>query len=328
MLLSVVIPVWKRVIELSLILNELNKQAALNDIKLEVILCDSHSGIEIEKIIDDAINELNSLTIRHLHTENIVAAKRNLGIKKSSGQYLIFLDDDCIPGEDFLNDVVHIVNNYKENTVYCGEVRFVKELVNNSNYYRYRDSRHPKYSDDEMLILNEWTFVSMNCLISRDILERTQILYNENFLGYGCEDHEFPWQLMNSGVNIIMSKQMILHHEHGGDIIKYSNKIRSTARDGMLALSIECPELFASNKKINAIENIFIKSKSIFSKIIKKVLSEYLALRIAKLLIKNDRNKIFYIPLLYRYILLCSYLKGCQERETIDRKQLLKNWYL
>lgn len=328
MLITIVIPVWQRAKQLSLILKKLDEQASYLFEKLEVLLCDSHSAEEIDLLVIDANEKLSSLTIKHVHTQNIVAAKRNLGIKSASGDFLVFIDDDCIPADNFLESILALTSEYDKNKIYCGEVRFEKELVINSNYYRYRDSRHPHYVKEHKKSLNAWTFVSMNCLISKDVLVRTGILYNEKFLGYGCEDHEFPWNLLKKNVTIELAEQLIYHHEYNGDVLKYSNKIKSTARDGMYVLAHECPELILSNKKLCKLEKLFKKNNIAGTLLSKTIFSPILSSLVARILIKIDKISFFYMPVLFRYVLFCAYVQGINERESIDRKKLLKEWYL
>ena len=64
MLFSVVVPIWKRPKELELLLDSLNNQAQQHEILIEVILSDSNSGLEIDKVISKAIVENKNLKIK------------------------------------------------------------------------------------------------------------------------------------------------------------------------------------------------------------------------------------------------------------------------
>lgn len=328
MMLSVIIPIWKRHVQLELILTKLNEQAEALSTTLEIVLCDSHSGNEIDVIVEKGINNLQSLSVIHTHTKNVLAAKRNHGVSVSTGDYLIFLDDDCIPDTSFLQSVFEIIQDMNIDTVYCGEVRFERELVNSSNYYRYRDSKHPEYNESAPVFFNEWTFVAMNCLIARETFNRYNVFYNENFLGYGCEDHEFASHLKKMGLKIKFSKQKIYHHEYDGDILTYANKIRATARDGMLVLLKTTPDIINTNPKLRMIERFFSKDDIRSKYVINVFFNKYISGAVANFLLKYDGNSNRYFPLLYRYVLICAYIKGVCERGRIDRNKLHQNWYV
>lgn len=327
-MLSIIIPIWKRHVQLDIMLKKLNEQAQALGIILEIVLCDSYSGREIDIVVEDSIKNLKSLSIIHTHTKNILAAKRNHGVSVSKGDYLIFLDDDCIPDALFLKSVTDIIRNFDINTIYCGEVRFEPEFVNSSNYYKYRDSKHPVYDEDVPVFFNEWTFVAMNCLIARETLERYNLQYNESFVGYGCEDHEFGWSLTKMGLLIKFSKQKIYHHEYNGDIRAYAKKITATARDGMFVLLQSNPEIIDTNSKLHMIEKIFNKGGLIAKFLMSLVFNKTISNVVTHFLLRYDSKSSFCIPLLYRYVLISAYIKGVSERGSIDRNKLQQNWYV
>ena len=326
--ISVIISVWKRPVQLELILSELDSQAKDNSLHLEVIVSDSHSGKEIDDVVADNIHKKKNINIIHQHTKNILSAKRNFGASLAHGDYLIILDDDCIPASGYISSLLNYLKKMNSKSVLCGEVRFENELIETSNYYRYRNSLHPKFSDSHDISMNAWTFVAMNCVLDRKAFSSGIVSYNENFIGYGCEDHEFGWQLEKNDFKIIFADFKILHHEYSGDIEGYTKKIRATARDGMNVLSKVRPEMFSTNKKLFLVEKIFSKHKT-FSKICQSIFfNKFIFKKIIQFLKKTDANKKLYFPILYRYVLISAYIHGIGERGTSKTDELLKNWYI
>lgn len=61
--ISVIISVWKRPVQLELILSELDSQAKDNSLHLEVIVSDSHSGKEIDDVVADNIHKKKILIL-------------------------------------------------------------------------------------------------------------------------------------------------------------------------------------------------------------------------------------------------------------------------
>lgn len=329
MIFSVIIPVWKRPRELKILLMSLDAQARLLEKKIEVVLCDSESGSEVDDVVSDAIVSCRNLIINHIQTENIVAKKRNRGVENSSGAYLIFLDDDCIPADNFLKEcLLNVQYMGGEKKVICGEIRFLNKLVGNSNYYRYRDSRHPRFILNTKKELDAWSFVSMNYLISRDLLLKNNLEYGEDFFGYGAEDHDFGYRLHKCGFRILQGGQKIWHYEYGGDIDKYAVKIYHSSRDGMANLKKVNIDLYnQTSKNVKLVERIFL-NKSICSNIIYYLLFNYLIyLMVVKFLKLTDNIGVMYFNFLFRYIILRSYVKGIRDRGEINKDTLMKNWY-
>ena len=327
--ISIIIPYWKREKQIELMFSSLAEQMPL-DVEAEVLVCDSHSGGEIEEIISHARKIYPCLNIRHLHCENIVAQKRNVGMREARHELLIFLDDDCVPQADYLKNVFFDVEKYPGD-ILCGEIRFPINMVNDSNYYRYRDSKHPTFSSRPFRELDQWSFVSMNMVAKKSDLMQAGLSYDERFIGYGCEDHEFPWRILKAGLNIKMGRFCIDHHEYDGDIVKYKRKIFCTARDGMYMLSCLAPEIVLSHRKLSMIETVYSGKKfpAILARVILSVLfNRYFCRTIESFLQKTDKKINFYFPRAYRYVLLCNYLAGVGSREhRLTEANIGAGWY-
>lgn len=324
---SVIIPYWKREKQIELILDSLASQTR-DDMQMEVLICDSHSGGGIDTIVDAAQKRYPELTLRHLHCENIVAQKRNTGIAEASHDLLIFLDDDCIPHPDYINKVLSEMKGVT-GEILCGEVRFPSEMVESSNYYRYRDSKHPYYKQLADRTLDHWSFVSMNMAVKKTDLTDANLFYDERFIGYGCEDHEFPWRIIKSGLRIRMADFCIDHHEYDGDIVKYKRKIFCMARDGMYMLANIAPEIVKSHRRLAWIESIYFKKTMrnwLLRVAIQLVFNRGLSRVIEIALKKTDGNRKFYSTKLYRYVLLSDYLAGVRSRDG-RLKVAGRGWY-
>jgi len=94
MKLSVIISYYKKIPFLDLILQDLAKQTYQN---FEVIIAEDNDSEETKKFIK---NSKLALTIKHVYQEDKGFRKcaiLNKAIKEAEGEYLIFLDGDCIP---------------------------------------------------------------------------------------------------------------------------------------------------------------------------------------------------------------------------------------
>ncbi len=86
---SIVIPTYKRVVELRLALKKILAQTFED---YEVLIVDNHSDDGTDEMIADLQDP--RLTLVKVHNEGIIARSRNVGIKAARGDYIAFLDSD------------------------------------------------------------------------------------------------------------------------------------------------------------------------------------------------------------------------------------------
>ena len=96
---SVIIPTWKRKLLLKKLISKLLEQNF--NYNFEIIICDSKSNDGTEALIKNLKKTKNN-NIKYINiTENSLSAKRNVGINAAKGKYIILMDDDCIPANNF-----------------------------------------------------------------------------------------------------------------------------------------------------------------------------------------------------------------------------------
>lgn len=330
--ISVTIATYKRHEFLKLMLNSLANQS-LEKSQYEILICDSHSGWETDNAVTEISEEHPELNIRHIHTANILAAKRNLGIREAKHEIVIFLDDDCLMEKDFLEKhKKHFdADNKKceEKLIICGEVRFPKEWASHSNYYRFRDEEGFYFDETPNLNLDYRTIIVMNMSFMKDVFIQNIHNVNENFVGYGMEDQELGWRLEKAGFKIIGSDARVYHHEMSKNIEGYGKKIFHTARDGAATLLKECPDAFKNIKVLKIIDPDFpheSKFHSCLYKFIRYVIFNKLFFSIfLKWVNLTDRISFLYSKKAYRYILANYYIAGATQRGI--GKPTEGNWY-
>lgn len=98
---SVIVPTYNRSNEISELLNSLVNQT-LDDSFFEVIIVDDGSTDDTEKVVNNVI-ENSSINLRILKQNHKGPGEaRNLGMQEAKGEYLLFIDSDCIADENWL----------------------------------------------------------------------------------------------------------------------------------------------------------------------------------------------------------------------------------
>lgn len=115
---SIVISVYKDTQSLDLILESLSKQTHLPN---EVIVSEDGNCEEMKNYVNEALKKYENLTITHLSQEDLGWRKNialNRAIVASKNEYLIFIDGDCVPFHDFIEN--HLLQA-KRGVVLCGK---------------------------------------------------------------------------------------------------------------------------------------------------------------------------------------------------------------
>lgn len=298
--ISVCIATWKRKNMLCEII-ELLEHQTMKESDYEIIVVDSNSP-------DGTSSKIKKLMLIYKNivyiqdAPNILAAKRNIGVKLSRSDIIVFMDDDVYPNNSFL-EAHYIANTENKCTFYCGQIRFDPHKVKKSNYYRFRDEQHLCISDaDHNLKFNQ--IVVMNLSFNKKFLRKTGFV-NENFLGYGCEDMDFGYRIISSGFKIkYLPKAKCIHNEKSSDIIQYGEKLYKTGLYGERALKKYC---YPAYKKLHGRIHDFLGLILSLS-FIKHMLGKYLLI--------SDSN-----PKLYNYYLYKAYLYSCLYSGKRDQKK-------
>ncbi|SDF24839.1 Glycosyltransferase, GT2 family [Methanolobus vulcani] len=125
MKISVIIPTYNRPEKLGELLSVLSSQSHLPD---EVIVVDNASNKLTKEVTSSYTSHFASCT--YLFTSvNSVSIARNLGASKAHGDYLFFLDDDDIPAENYIEEIVSCFNSHPDALLVQGMIPKRKSSV-------------------------------------------------------------------------------------------------------------------------------------------------------------------------------------------------------
>ena len=208
------------------------------DKNFEIIVADDGSGSETKKLIE----KYNNLTINILHAwhndKGFRAAKiRNEAVKLSSGNYLVFIDGDCLPFNNFIENHRKIAEyGYfaRGNRIMLSEI-FSKNIIKNNHDINLISNlsfiklRFKKDINRLIPIINYINFPfrkirkknwrgakTCNLGVWKNDFENING-FDESYIGWGREDSDFVVRLINSGIyrkEAVFSTGLLhLHHK-------------------------------------------------------------------------------------------------------------------
>ena len=327
--ISLIIPTYNRIEFLDKILRFilLDNYENLN----EIIVVDSYSIDGTKQLIENYQSESNT-SIRYKNVSNSISIKRNEGIKLAKSDFLIFIDDDCVPTKNFFKyHYEACLNNI--NQINCGNVYFADQFIKNSNVIKYRNSRHIPFLDigNGSKNLSFQNIVTMNMsLRKKDILSKN-LYFNEGFMGYGMEDNYFGLEAIKLGFQIKTNQASIIHYDFKG-ISLHAIKLYNTALGGVGHLSKLNQNAVWDLRYSFYLEKDFPHNnflKKYYTTIIRLLLSFKLSKILIKFLIATDHLSFFYSNVLFKYVGASYYLKGISDRKNINFfKDPPKDWYV
>ena len=318
--ISIVIATFNREKNLFKIIKAFEKQISILKCQFEIILCDSNSNKRISII--NYIKQFNNLKIHYYNCPiNHQAYKRNYGLKKSEGKYVIFIDDDCIPENRFLDSYLKILRLNRKNVVYCGQVKYF-QFNENKNLIKYRQSRLVNHLEQKKNISIK-NFISMNMGINKKFLHLKKIFFNNKFKYYGFEDFEFAYRLLKSSFRIKLIKPLVFHYDNR-NFKMFLKKYNYLGEFGIL--DITQINLEAAKKSIfyqidtNILLNKFIKIHKII----------YFISMLQKSILFIEKRSYFYLSFIYKIGIFVAFLLGMIKRKkNYKENNLLKlnSWY-
>ncbi len=107
---SIILPTYKRVDKISVAINSVISQTYKN---WELIIVDNNSNDGTKELVEKYNNE--KIFFYQINNQGIIAKSRNLGIQKSKGKYLCFLDSD-----DWwhIKKLEHVYDSITDDTVF------------------------------------------------------------------------------------------------------------------------------------------------------------------------------------------------------------------
>ena len=207
--ISVIIPTLNRNKHLQKCLNSLINQTIKPD---EIIIIDN----SINKTAEDSILKYNKknkkITIRYFFEKRKgTTYARNLGILNAKGEYLLFIDDDCVAEKSLIEIYLKA---FKKNKIILGNV---KDASN--NIYSHLENLDTKYFFRKGLKKQKDKYYSFfldskNFAIKRSLVVKNNLYFNNNYAQYSIfEDIELGLRInFFHKKKILFEKNAVVYH--------------------------------------------------------------------------------------------------------------------
>jgi GT2 family glycosyltransferase len=115
---SVVIPTYERPDDLRICLNSLSTEVQLDAPTYEIIVSDDSSSDSSRILIEEDFPHVNWGEGKKIGP----AGNRNAGVARAKGEWIVFLDDDCIAQEGYLNAYAEAIKANPDTQVFEGRI--------------------------------------------------------------------------------------------------------------------------------------------------------------------------------------------------------------
>lgn len=267
--------------------------------RFEVIICDDGSTKEhLDAIVrlKDQYSFVKQI-IRQKHRGP--AAGRNKMIKISSGNILIFINDDTFVGKNFLEDHLDFhKKNQLDNVALIGSFVTPKRIINNGLMLWLVQDSHQHFCENQKSDWVEWyKFWTCNLSVKKKFLVDNSLYFDEEFKVAAWEDVELGYRAHQKGLKIFFEKDLVAYHYHQFNIDSLLNRFYAHGV-GLKVLSNKLPYRY--------LPPLAKKGYRLIAYIIYNVVggkfTEKSVMRIVK--------KGLYNNILMQYLIVCQKLRG------------------
>ena len=216
--------------------NERSLQSTLNAIvkcdvpsswSVELIVVDNGPSEIAASVVRDVAATTSKILIRYcMQAEPGLSRARNRGLRESTGQVIMFTDDDIVPPITWLHDIAGPILMGQADAV-SGGVKLGPEVS------------RPWFKPAHQFCMActdglDWCFVGANMGFARRVVDKVQSFDPElgaGALGFG-EENLFIAQVRKAGFRVLVRADVSVIHNPRPERIRYDNWIDSATRQG------------------------------------------------------------------------------------------------
>jgi len=206
--------------------------------------CPLPAGFDLEIVVaDDSLNGAALALLATLDDQSrlhlIASAAKNISMARnaclthSMGEYIVFIDDDEVPGYEWLQNLVQVAENNGADAVQGSVVgSYPDEAPGWASKLRPFDKAYGQTGDRIQV------GSTCNLLFRRSSLSKRSLQFSSVFGQSGGEDTDFCYRLTASGGSIVCSPEAVVFENVPLERLTFKHLIRRYARGGHTYASV------------------------------------------------------------------------------------------
>jgi succinoglycan biosynthesis protein ExoM len=207
---SICINTYKRPILLKKLLDSLNNQQLDNNVELEIIVADNSPAKEGEKVVSEFSKNSPFTLIYCYQTEKNISLTRNLAVSKSTGDYILFIDDDGYADKYWIKNMLSCLIDYNAAAVFGRVIPyFAKETPNWIKKGGFFDRPCPSTGKNPIFTRTG------NCLVKAEVLKVVEGPFDAQYgITGGSDTHLFEKLLMKNAKFVSCYEALVYDYVH------------------------------------------------------------------------------------------------------------------
>jgi len=210
---SIIIPHYNDITLMEKLFESLKKQNLEN---IQVLIIDDYSKEENYEKLRSLAKEHKNIKVIRSEKNAGPANARNIGIKHSNAEYLIFTDSDCIVSNNWIKTIEEFYKDkVNENKVLQGRVKIMKSSIIGQCVSALGFPAGGTIGFEKIWPVNSKNetkqLVTCNCVIPKKIIEEVG-LFDTSFPVQFGEDTDLGLRIVEKGFKIIFFPKLFVYH--------------------------------------------------------------------------------------------------------------------
>lgn len=211
--LSVIIPTFNRAPQLERCLDALKNQGLAQE-GFEIIVVDDGSNDSTQILLRAKKEEMENLLFFYQKNSGQGNA-RNYALEQARGQIVLFIGDDIYATPRFLEEHLKFHQENSEIEAACLGLTLWDPSKPVTPFMEWLTHGGPQFAYHQLQVGQEisfWHFYTSNLSLKKDFMAHNK--FDRDFRGYGWEDIELGYRLVQRGLKLIYTPSCLAVHDH------------------------------------------------------------------------------------------------------------------